>query len=83
MAGISGARGDATFPDGLTVFDTTGQWRDSKRGAVVRERSRVLRIIVPGDTPVQDKVDALADVYKKQFRQKSVGIVMRPACVSF
>lgn len=71
------------FPDGLTVYDTYGQWRDPQRNVIVRERSRVLRIIVPADTPVQDKIDAVAAAYRKQFSQKSVGIVTRPACVSF
>jgi hypothetical protein len=70
------------FPDGLTVYETTGQWRDPARNAIVREKSRVLRIIVPADAP-RDKIEAVAEVYKKQFAQKSVGIVMRPACVSF
>jgi hypothetical protein len=71
------------FPDGLTVYETTGQWRDPARNLVVRERSRVLRIIISADAPVRDKLDAVAGAYKKQFAQKSVGIVMRPACVSF
>ena len=70
------------FPDGLTVYDTYGQWRDPKRNMIVREKSRVLRIIVPPDAP-HDKIAAVAEAYKQQFRQKSVGIVMRPACVSF
>ena len=71
------------FPDGLTVYDTYGQWRDPKRNVIVRERSRVMRIIVPADAPAQDKIMALTEAYKKQFSQKSVGIVTRPACVSF
>ena len=71
------------FPDGLTVYQTTGQWRDPARKVLVRERSRVLRIIVPADPAPRDKVEAVAAAYKMQFQQKSVGIVMRPACVSF
>jgi hypothetical protein len=71
------------FPDGLTVYETYGQWRDPKRNAIVRERSRVLRIIVAADAPAQDRISAVAEAYKKQFSQKSVGIVTRPACVSF
>jgi len=70
------------FPDGLTVYETTGQWRDPMRNVIVRERSRVLRMIIPADTP-HDKIGAVAEAYRKQFAQKSVGIVMRPACVSF
>ena len=70
------------FPDGLTVYETTGQWRDPATKAIARERSRVLRIIVPADTPA-DKIAAVAEAYKKQFRQKSVGVVTRQVCASF
>ena len=71
------------FPDGLTAYETSGQWRDPATKKISRERSRVLRMIVPLDPPVQDKLDAVANAYKSQFRQKSVGIVARQACVSF
>jgi hypothetical protein len=71
------------FPDGLTVYETYGQWRDPQRNLIVREKSRVMRIIVPADAPAQDRIDAVAAAYKKKFSQKSVGIVIRPACVSF
>jgi hypothetical protein len=71
------------FPDGLTVYETTGQWRDPASKAIAREKSRVLRVIVPIDLPVSDTVDAIAQAYKKQFRQKSVGIVTRPVCAVF
>jgi hypothetical protein len=70
------------FPDGLTVYETIGQWRDPARNVIVRERSRVLRMIVPADAP-RDRIEAVAKVYKKQFRQDAVAVVMRPACVSF
>jgi hypothetical protein len=71
------------FPDGLTVYETTGQWRDPQRKVVVREHSRVLRIIIAAAEPANDEIAAVAEAYKKQFAQKSVGIVTRPACVSF
>ena len=70
------------FPDGLTVYETTGQWRDPASKAITREKSRVLRILVPADI-ARDKIEAVAAAYKSQFAQKSVGIVIRPACVSF
>ena len=70
------------FPDGLTVYETTGQWRDPATRMIVREKSRVLRIIVPADT-APDKIAAVAEAYKKQFRQKSVGVVTRQVCASF
>jgi hypothetical protein len=70
------------FPDGLTVYETTGQWRDPAAKVITREKSRVLRIIAPLDT-APDKIPAVADAYKTQFRQKSVGIVTRKICASF
>ncbi len=71
------------FPDGLTVYEATGQWRDPQTGKIGRERSRVLRLIVTNDAAVTDKIAAVAEAYKKQFRQKSVGIVTRDVCASF
>jgi hypothetical protein len=71
------------FPDGLTVFDTAGQWRDAKTKALVREPGKIVRIIVAADDGVKEKLDAVADAYIKRFRQDSVGIVTRSACVQF
>jgi hypothetical protein len=70
------------FPDGLTIYETNGQWRDPATKAIAREKSRVLRIIAPLDT-TPEKIASLADAYKKQFRQKSVGVVTREVCASF
>jgi len=70
------------FPDGLTIYETRGQWRDPATKVITREKSRVLRIIAPADTP-PEKIAAVADAYKAQFRQKSVGIVTRQVCASF
>jgi hypothetical protein len=70
------------FPDGLTVYEATGQWRDPATKAIAREKSRVLRIIVPADS-APDKIAAVTEAYKKQFRQKSVGVVTRQVCASF
>src|SRR5437660_10849574 len=69
------------FPDGLTVYETTGQWRDPATKIIAPEKSRVLRIIAPADAAA-DKIAAVAQAYKKQFRQKSVGIVTRQVCAS-
>ena len=71
------------FPDGLTVFDTSGQVRSKKTKAVMHEPSKIVRIIMAPDAQAQDKIDAIVAAYKTQFRQESVGVVMRPACVSF
>jgi hypothetical protein len=71
------------FPDGLTVFDTSGQMRSKKTKAMVQEPGKIVRIIMAGDPQAQAKIDAIVAAYKTQFHQESVGVVMRPACVSF
>lgn len=71
------------FPEGLTVFDTAGQWRDARTKKVVREPGKIVRVIVTEDAQAKEKIDAIASAYKQQFRQDSVGVLMRPACVSF
>ena len=71
------------FPDGLTVFDAHGQWRDAKNRKIVREPSKIVRIILSADAQATGKIEAITSAYKQQFRQDAVGVVMRPACVSF
>lgn len=73
----------ARFPDGLTVFDAAGQWRDPRRNRIVRERSKVVMIIMPADSSAQGRIDAIVAAYKQRFLQESVGVVVRPACVTF
>ena len=71
------------FPDGLTVFDTTGQWRDTDTGRVVREPSKVVTVVLRDRERDKARIDAIAEAYKRRFRQQAVGVVVRPACVSF
>src|SRR5271170_1905529 len=35
------------FPDGLTVNDASGQWRDPTSGRVVREPAKQVEIVLP------------------------------------
>ena len=71
------------FPQGLSVDDALGQWRDRDTSAVVKEPSKDVTIIAPQDAEVKGKIDAIVTAYKERFQQQSVGVVMRPACVSF
>jgi hypothetical protein len=71
------------FPQGLTIDDALGQWRDPDRNTVVQEPSKDVQIIVPADAEVKEKIDAIVAAYKQRFQQQSVGVVIRPACVAF
>jgi hypothetical protein len=71
------------FPDGLTVLDAQGEWRDTARGTIVHEPSKLVEIVLPGKPDDIDALNRIAQAYKSRFRQQSVGIVLRAACVSF
>ena len=70
------------FPDGLTVVDGAGQWR-SQTGAIDREASKVLMIVLPGRPDDRARLDAVREAYKRRFQQEAVLLVERPACVAF
>jgi hypothetical protein len=38
---------------------------------------------VPQEADVKRKTEAVVTAYEDRFKQQSVGVVMRPACVSF
>src|SRR6202166_2060600 len=71
------------FPDGLTIIDAIGQWRDRDSGRIVREPSKHVEIVMPGNKDDDARLDAVVAAYKHAFHQHSVGVIVRPACVSF
>ncbi len=72
------------FPDGLTVLDGVGQWRNAA-GQISREDSKVLLLVLPG----QDQAAAAARLqpvtaaWKARFAQESVLTVFRAGCAGF
>ncbi len=71
------------FPDGLTITDAIGQWRDRDSGRIIREPSKHVEIVLPGHDDDEERLDAIVGAYKRQFRQQAVGVIVRSACVSF
>jgi hypothetical protein len=71
------------FPDGLTVFDAAGQWRDQASNKITREPSKIVLIVLPGKDDDLARLNEVVEAYKRSFGQQSVGMILRPACVSF
>jgi hypothetical protein len=71
------------FPKGLTVFNAAGQWRDQASNRIIREPSKVVQIVLPGQVEDIARLNEIVEAYKRRFRQQSVGMIVRPACVSF
>lgn len=59
------------FPDGLTIFNANGQFRDST-GTTIQERSKVVTLFVDDASAPQASIDAIAAAYRQQFNQESV-----------
>ena len=70
------------FPDGLTVLDAAGQWRDAS-GAIQRERSKVLWILAPPGDEARRLIDEISEEYERRFQQESVLRILGSACASF
>ena len=70
------------FPDGLSVMDVQGQWRASN-GTIVHEPSKVLYLVLDGGPDDPQKIANIRAAYKQRFRQESVLLVTKTACVSF
>jgi hypothetical protein len=70
------------FPDGLSVIDVAGQYRNPT-GRISRERSKLLIVVVLDAPAHRPKVQAIVDAYKKQFSQLSVLRVERAICAAF
>jgi hypothetical protein len=71
------------FPDGFTVIDGRGQWRGEGQTKIVKEASKVLVVAMPGEAERRARLAAVAEAYKRRFRQESVATLLTPSCVSF
>ena len=70
------------FPDGLTVLDGAGQWRNAG-GGIELERSKLLVVIAPPGTDSLRRTSEIAEAYKQSFGQESVLRVISTVCASF
>jgi hypothetical protein len=71
------------FPNGLTVFNAAGQWREKASDKIVREPSKIVQIVLPGQVDDMARLNEIVEAYKRRFKQQSVVMIVRPACVSF
>ncbi len=62
----------ARFPDGLTILESEGQWKDTANGNVVEEPSKTVVILYKAANENQAKVEAIRKAYMQQFKQQAV-----------
>jgi len=69
------------LPDGFTVLEGTGFWRDRDTGETIRERTVLLVVLhAPGD---RGAVSEIAAAYARRFGQQAVLRVETPADATF
>jgi hypothetical protein len=72
------------FPDGLTVLDGMGQWRNAA-GQISREDSKALLLVLPAQdqAAASARLAPVAAAWKARFAQESVLTVFRAGCAGF
>ena len=68
------------FPEGLTAWQASGQWR-SAAGELVREPSYVLSLVRPPGAAADSAIRELVAEYKARFRQEAVLRVTSRVCM--
>jgi len=71
------------FPNGFTVFDGEGQWRNPQTGYVARGRTKIVVIAATQEPDLIQRLSTVIDAYKVRFRQQTVGIITRESCAAF
>jgi Protein of unknown function (DUF3574) len=71
------------FPDGFSVFDGEGQWRNPQTGHIGREPTKILLVAVKRSPQLSGRLTAVIDAYKTRFNQRSVGVITRDSCAAF
>ncbi len=70
------------FPEGLTVTDGRGQWRN-EQGVETHEASTVVTIVTDPEADTDTKIDAIRHDYRRRFDQQSVGVTTNESCADF
>ena len=69
------------FPDGLTSWTASGQWRG--RLGSEKETAYVVVIFYRPDATSDQRIEAIRTAYKRRFKQTSVLRADSSACVGF
>ena len=71
------------FPDGFTVFDGEGQWRNPQTGLITGSRTKILLVAAPRTPDLAQRLSSVIDAYKARFHHQSVGVITRDSCAAF
>jgi hypothetical protein len=70
------------FPDGLTIIDARGQWRNDQ-GHLEHEKCKIVIVFHPAEAKLAGAIEEIRAAYKSRFGQESVMRVTQEADVAF
>ena len=73
----------ANFPDGFTVTDGEGQWRNPATGGIATEATKIVTVAALRSPDLAPRLAAVMTDYKTRFHQQSVGLITRDSCAAF
>jgi hypothetical protein len=71
------------FPEGFSVIDGAGFWRDGATQKTISEKSKVVVRLHPPSADADRAIGAIVEAYKVKFEQEAVLRVDRPVCAKF
>lgn len=71
------------LPNGYTVFNAVGAWRDPANGTTVHERTKVVLAALPDTPDSAGAIGRIRQAYAAQFHQSAVGMTAMPVCGAF
>lgn len=73
----------ARFPQGFSVIDGTGFWKDRVTSETLQERSKVLMILHAGGNADEAALAEISAAYIERYDQQAVLRADRPSCIRF
>ena len=70
------------FPEGLTIMNASGQFKNAKN-TIVKENSKLLLLIHPNEPKDSDRIEQIRKTYVTTFQQESVLRLDEQSCISF
>jgi hypothetical protein len=71
------------FPEGFSVLDGAGFWRDAATAKTISEKSKVVVRMHAAGAGADEAIGAIVAAYKTRFQQDAVMRVDRPVCTQF
>lgn len=71
------------FPEGFSVLDGAGFWRDEKSQKTISEKSKVVVRMHAPDADANAAIETIVTAYKTKFQQDAVMRVDKPVCAQF